>query len=199
MGRISTLPHSASGWLAAHSMASSRSFTSMMPTPAICSAVSANGPSVRRRLPSRTRAAIEEGTRALDEALALGAPGPYQIQAAIAALHVEAEDAASTDWPQIAALYERLYSDLPSPAIALNLAVARGMATRPEDGLSTLDRLQAGGALSGGTLVAAARADLLRRAGRSAEARAAYDEAIAGARSARQARFFERRKRACPG
>lgn len=143
------------------------------------------------------RAAIAEGTRTLDEALGLGAPGPYQIQAAIAALHVEAPAAASTDWPQIAALYERLYTELPSPAVALNLAVARGMATRPEEGLATLDGLLARGALSEGTLVTAARADLLRRAGRLAEARAAYEGAIAGARNVRQARFFERRMRAC--
>lgn len=139
---------------------------------------------------------IEEGIRLLDHALLARAPGPYQIQAAIAALHSTAEYG-QTDFPQIVALYEELYRLLPSKAVALNWAVARGMAERPEAGLETLSSLSAEGALPESGLVAAARADLLRRAGRLAEARSAYDQAIASARNDRQRRFFERMKAAC--
>ena len=94
-------------------------------------------------------------------------------------------------------MYEELYRLLPSKAVALNWAVARGMAERPEAGLETLSSLSAEGALPESGLVAAARADLLRRAGRLAEARSAYDQAIASARNDRQRRFFERMKAAC--
>ncbi len=138
--------------------------------------------------------AIREGTRLLEEALALGRPGPYQIQAAIAALHVNSASAAHTDWAQIEALYEVLFFHQPSAPVALNWAVARGMAQGPSAGLAALSTFEADGVLNGGPLLAAAKADLFRRAGTTAEAYKLYSEAIVGARNQRQARFFERRR-----
>jgi RNA polymerase sigma-70 factor (ECF subfamily) len=143
------------------------------------------------------RDAIEEGRRRLEEALARGAPGPYQIQAAIAALHATAPRAEDTDWPQIAALYEELWRLQPVAPVALSLAFAEGMASGAERGLARLDGFAAAGLLGGCARLPAARAELLRRAGRAEEARRAYAEAIAGARHARERRFFERRAAEC--
>lgn len=124
------------------------------------------------------RALISEGTGLLDSALAIGRPGPYQIQAAIAACHATAPDARSTDWRQIAALYAELARTAPSPVVELNRAVAVAMADGPPAGLAIVDGLAATGALDGYHLLAATRADLLRRAGRPAEALAAYEDAL---------------------
>jgi RNA polymerase sigma-70 factor (ECF subfamily) len=117
---------------------------------------------------------ITEGVDLLDSALRRGEPGPYQVQAAIAACHATARTAADTDWPQIAALYSQLPQ---TPVVALNRAVAIGMADGPAVGLRLVDELAAG-ALSGYRLLPATRADLLRRLGRYAEAAVAYRQAI---------------------
>jgi RNA polymerase sigma-70 factor (ECF subfamily) len=114
---------------------------------------------------------ISEGVAVLDGALRRRSPGPYQVQAAIAACHATATDAAGTDWAQIAVLYGQLTRFVPSPVVELNRAVAVGMAHGP-------DALEATGALAGYHLLAATRADLLRRLGRSAEAAAAYRAAL---------------------
>jgi len=137
--------------------------------------------------------AIAEGTRHLEEALARGRPGPHQIQAAIAALHVQAKDAAATPWGEIRALYEELYRRVPSPAVAVALCVSEGMASGAAAGLARLERLAGSGALEGYARAAAARADLLRRAGRTAEALAAYQEAIAGCANPWEAQALRRR------
>jgi RNA polymerase sigma-70 factor (ECF subfamily) len=117
---------------------------------------------------------ITEGVDLLDSALRRGEPGPYQVQAAIAACHATARTAADTDWPQIAALYAQLPQ---TPVVALNRAVAIGMADGPAVGLRLVDELAAG-ALAGYRLLPATRADLLRRLGRYAEAAVAYRQAI---------------------
>jgi RNA polymerase sigma-70 factor (ECF subfamily) len=128
---------------------------------------------------------IAEGKAALDRALSLRRPGPYQIQAAIAALHTELD----TDWPQIAALYERLLVYLPSPVVQLNRAVAIAMAEGAERGLALIDPLP----LERYHLFHAARADLLRRLERRDEAAAAYRQALALTTSATERSFLERR------
>jgi RNA polymerase sigma-70 factor (ECF subfamily) len=122
---------------------------------------------------------IAEGIAVLDGALLLRRPGPYQIQAAIAALHGTAATAQATDWPQIAALYGSLRHYHDTPVVALNHAVAVAMAEGVEQGLLLLDQLEREGALQHYHLLPAARADLLRRAGRWAEAAAAYRAALA--------------------
>jgi RNA polymerase sigma-70 factor (ECF subfamily) len=129
------------------------------------------------------RAEIEEGTRLAEAALRRGRPGPYQIQAAIAALHANAKSAAETEWRQIAALYGELDSMTPSPVVALNRAVAVAMSDGMEAGLALIDELGArdsaeGGKLGDYHLYHAARADLLRRLGRDREAADAYREAL---------------------
>jgi RNA polymerase sigma-70 factor (ECF subfamily) len=121
---------------------------------------------------------ISEGVRVLEVALRSRRPGPYQIQAAIAACHAAARDAEATDWPQIAALYGELARWTPSPVVELNRAVAVGMADGPAAGLALVDALAATGALAGYHLLPATRADLLRRLDRPAEAAAAYRVAL---------------------
>ncbi|MDQ3739757.1 MAG: RNA polymerase sigma factor [Actinomycetota bacterium] len=121
------------------------------------------------------RRAIGEGIALLERAARHRRPGPYQLQAAIAALHAEPADAAHTDWPQIAALYARLRDVNPSPVVTLNHAVATAMVEGPERGLAMIDDLTE---LEDYHLLHAARADLLRRAGRPAEAAAAYSRAL---------------------
>ncbi|MGW2930589.1 RNA polymerase sigma factor [Streptomyces sp. NPDC001156] len=115
---------------------------------------------------------IAEAIRLLGRALRLGRPGPYQLQAGIAALHAQAVSADRTDWPGIAALYTRLLALTPSPVVALNHAVAVAMATTPDEGL--IDRIDG---LDRYHLLHAARADLLRRLGRTPEAASAYRRA----------------------
>jgi RNA polymerase sigma-70 factor (ECF subfamily) len=138
-------------------------------------------------------AQIAEGLALLDEALAMGAAGAYVIQAAIAALHARAARPADTDWRQIAALYWALGRLAPSPVVELNHAVAVSMAEGPAAGLALLDALAGSEELSRHHLLPAARADLLRRAGRRAEAAAAYAEAIALARNDAERRYLARR------
>lgn len=124
------------------------------------------------------RALIEEGRDLVVSALAGGPPGPYGVQAAVAALHDEATDFASTDWPQIVALYDVLLALTPSPVVALNRAVAVAMRDGPEAGLALLDELAEEPRLRGHHPYPAARGDLLRRLGRLPEAAAAYREAL---------------------
>ena len=143
------------------------------------------------------RRAIGEGQRQLDEALARGAPGPYQIQAAIAALHATSERPEVTDWHEIAGLYAELHRRQPSPTVALALAFAEGMALGPEHGLARLDAIEASGVVDTSERGPAARADLLRRAGRVDEAAVAYTEAIRRSKSPRVRRYLERRLAEC--
>jgi RNA polymerase sigma-70 factor (ECF subfamily) len=122
---------------------------------------------------------IEQGLALLDRALTLERRGPYQIQAAISALHAEAKCPPDTDWPQIVALYESLLRLMPSPVVELNHAVAVAMAEGPLRGLKLLDRLAESRELDAYYLFHAARADLLRRAGWLADAQQAYTCALA--------------------
>jgi RNA polymerase sigma-70 factor, ECF subfamily len=121
---------------------------------------------------------IVEGRRLVVDALSGPRPGPYGLQAAIAALHDEAADVATTDWPQVVALYDVLVQVAPSPLVRLNRAVAVAMRDGPAAGLALMDELAADDRLRGYHLYPAARADLLRRLGRAAEAAAAYREAL---------------------
>ncbi|MDT7725501.1 MAG: polymerase sigma-70 factor, subfamily [Actinomycetota bacterium] len=134
---------------------------------------------------------IAEGVALLDGALRRGQAGPYQVQAAIAACHATAANAADTDWPQIAALYGELVRRVPSPVVKLNQAIAVGMADGPAAGLVLLDALAA--PLAGYHLLPATRADLLRRLGRFDEAAAAYREARELAPTDTERRFLDRR------
>jgi len=122
------------------------------------------------------RAAIAEGLALTERALALGSRGRYAVQAVIAAEHARAARAEDTDWEVIAGAYDRLHALDPSPVIALNRAVAVAMAHGPEAGLALAD--EQAGALDAYHLLHATRADLLRRLGRSADARAAYERAL---------------------
>lgn len=121
---------------------------------------------------------IESGTELLHTALRMHSAGPYQLQAAIAAVHAEALTAASTDWPQISALYAELARRNPSPVIRLNYAVAVAMGAGIEQGLALMDELESSGALENYYLLHSARADLLRRLNRRNEAIAAYQRAV---------------------
>jgi RNA polymerase sigma-70 factor (ECF subfamily) len=141
------------------------------------------------------RALITEGVAALDEALAMRRRGPYQVQAAIAACHATAPDIASTDWPQIAALYAELGRLAPSPVVELNRAVAIAMSEGVPAGLVLVDALAASGSLDGYHLLPATRADLLRRAGRLDEAKVAYEEALRLAPTEAERRYLTNRLR----
>ncbi|MBO3745584.1 sigma-70 family RNA polymerase sigma factor [Streptosporangiaceae bacterium NEAU-GS5] len=138
-------------------------------------------------------AAIAEAEAVLEAALRRGRPGPYQIQAAIAACHATAGRADDTDWAQIAGLYGRLAKLVPSPVVALNRAVAVGMADGPAAGLMLVEALAKAGALAGYHLLPATRADLLRRMGRTVEAATAYQEALELAPTEPERRFLSRR------
>jgi RNA polymerase sigma-70 factor (ECF subfamily) len=133
------------------------------------------------------RARIDEGLRVLERARLQRRPGPYQLQAAIAAGHAQ-----GTDWPTIAAVYDRLVALQPSPVVRLNRAVAIALAGRPEEGLGEIDAL---GELEGYHLLHAARADLLRRLGRTEEAAAEYRRARELTANGAERRFLERRLR----
>ncbi|RFU38039.1 RNA polymerase sigma factor [Actinomadura logoneensis] len=124
------------------------------------------------------RGMIEEGRALTVAALTGGPPGPYGVQAAIAALHAEADGVASTDWPQIVALYDVLLALAPSPVVALNRAVAVAMRDGPEAGLALLDDLRDEPRLRGHHPYQAVRADLLDRLGRLPEAASAYRAAL---------------------
>jgi len=141
------------------------------------------------------RAAISEGLMLVDDALILGPVGPYQLQAAIAALHSQASTPAETDWRQIAALYARLLELNRSPVIALNQAVAIAMSEGLEEGLKQVDELGASGELSEYYLLHAARADILRRLDRRKDAAEAYDKALNLATNRIERDFLSRRLR----
>ncbi len=132
--------------------------------------------------------AIAQGRMLVDRALRLGRPGPYQLQAAIAALHTDPESA--TDWPQLVALYGELLRFTPSPVVELNRAAAVAMADGPEHGLEQIDRVEG---LDGYVSFHAARADLLRRLGRHDEAAAAYERALALAPEGPERKYLTRR------
>jgi RNA polymerase sigma-70 factor (ECF subfamily) len=136
-------------------------------------------------------AAIAEGRVRLDAATRLARPGPFQLQAAIAACHVR--DGQATDWAEIAELYEHLYALSPSVVIALNRAVAVSMSDGPEAGLALLDAIAPDGELRAYHLLPAARADMLRRLGRRAEAAEAYRRAFDLAGTDAERRYLERR------
>jgi RNA polymerase sigma-70 factor (ECF subfamily) len=138
---------------------------------------------------------IVEGLDILDRAIAMRRRGPYQLQAAIAALHSKASAAASTDWPQIAALYGALHQMVPTAIVELNAAAAIAMVSGPEAGLVWIERVEAGGELGEYHLLPAARADLLRRAGRGREAEEHYRRAIELARNPAERLYLERRLR----
>jgi RNA polymerase sigma-70 factor, ECF subfamily len=138
-------------------------------------------------------ASISEGVAVLEGALRHGHPGPYQIQAAIAACHVTASRAADTDWAQIAALYEQLARFLPTPVVELNRAVAAGMAFGPAEGLRLVTGLEESGQLAGYHLLSATKADMYRRLGRADEAAACYREALELASNDAERRYLSRR------
>ena len=136
---------------------------------------------------------IKEGMSLLDRALRMRRPGPYQVQAAISALHARARRPEDTDWPQIAALYRELLRMTPSPVIELNRAAAVAMADGPLRGLALLDRAELVKALRDYYLFHAARADLLRRAGQLNEASVAYIRAFDLCQNERERAFLRRR------
>jgi RNA polymerase sigma-70 factor (ECF subfamily) len=142
---------------------------------------------------------IAEGIALTKRALSMHAVGPYQLQAAIAALHAEAATFADTDWPQIAALYAELARRQPSPIVELNRAVAISMAHGPELGLALIDRVAAADELRDYQPYHAARADMLRRAGRGDEAIVAYERALAGAPNQVAREYLSRRLRELGG
>ena len=134
---------------------------------------------------------IDEGLAILDGALIARRPGPYQLQGAIAALHARAPRPDDTDWPQIAALYDRIAESSPSPVVELNRAVAIAMADGPERGLALFVPLE--GELDGYHLFHAARADLVRRLERNDEAATAYRRALELVTNPEQRSYLERR------
>jgi len=140
-----------------------------------------------------TRAHIAEGSALVERALASRRFGPYTLQAAIAAVHAEALDPAATDWAQIVGLYDVLARVEPSPVIELNRAAAVAMRDGPAPGLALIDAILARGDLTDYHLAHSARADLCRRLGRAAEARASYERALALTRQEPERRFLERR------
>jgi RNA polymerase sigma-70 factor, ECF subfamily len=144
----------------------------------------------------RTRwnqAQIREGLVLVEEALRGGPAETFALQAAIAALHARAARASETDWRQIVALYARVFAVQPSPVVMLNHAAAVAMAEGPSEGLRLLDQLEASGTLPRYHWLPAARADLLRRLGRSAEAARAYEQALALVGNEAERRYLQRR------
>jgi RNA polymerase sigma-70 factor (ECF subfamily) len=139
------------------------------------------------------RRQIDEGVSLVERALSSRQVGPYSLQAAIAAVHAEAGDAGSTDWRQIVSLYDVLMRLDPSPVVELNRAAAIAMRDGPEAGLALMDAIMARGDLAGYHLAHSARADLLRRLGRTTDAIASYERALALTTQAPERRFIERR------
>ena len=139
---------------------------------------------------------IDEGLALVERALSSRRFGPYMLQAAIAAVHAEAREAAATDWRQIVGLYDvlmRVDASPPSPIVELNRAAAIAMRDGPEAGLVLVDAILARGELAGYHLAHSARADLCRRLGRKADAIAAYERAFALTNQSPERRFLERR------
>jgi RNA polymerase sigma-70 factor (ECF subfamily) len=141
------------------------------------------------------RAQIAEGQALAEEAVRRGGGGFYALQAAIAALHAQAARPEDTDWPQIAALYALLLRLHPSPVVALNRAAAVAMGERLDRGLRLIEDLEATGELDGYHLLPAAKADILRRLGRTAEAATAYERALVLVTQPAERRYLERRLR----
>ena len=139
------------------------------------------------------RVQIEEGLPLVESALRMGAVGPYQLQAAIAAVHAQANTAEQTDWKQIAALYAHLGRIQSSPVVFLNHAVAVAMSEGFDKGLELIDKLGSFGELNSYHLYHAARADLLRRVGRRDNALEEYDRALALTSNAVERRYLRRR------
>jgi RNA polymerase sigma-70 factor (ECF subfamily) len=139
------------------------------------------------------RAQIAEGAALVERALASRRFGPYTLQAAIGAVHCRAPRAAETDWNEIVYLYDLLLRIEPTPIVELNRAVAVAMRDGPAAGLALIDELLARGELAGYRLTHAARADLWRRLGRTAEAREAYARALELTQSVPERQFLERR------
>jgi RNA polymerase sigma-70 factor (ECF subfamily) len=144
------------------------------------------------------RALIDEGAALVRDALSSQRFGPYSVQAAIAAVHAEAPSSADTDWNEIVGLYDLLQRITPSPVIELNRSVALAMRDGFEAGLAEVDRLMANGQLEGYSLAHAARADFLRRLGRSSDSRKAYQEAIKLTAQGPARRFLEKRVAGLP-
>ncbi|HEV7507553.1 MAG TPA: RNA polymerase sigma factor [Thermoanaerobaculia bacterium] len=142
---------------------------------------------------------IRRGLDALARAEALGGDGPYVLQAALAACHARARRAADTDWPRIAALYDRLRIVAPSPVVDLNRAIAHSMAFGPEAGLRLVDEIGDDDALRHYAPLPAARGDFLFRAGRLAEARSEFQAAATLTRNVRERAFLLARAEACDG
>ena len=141
------------------------------------------------------RAQIAEGLDLVRRALGAPAVGVFTLQAAIAAVHAEAPHSAATDWAAIVGWYDALLRAAPSPVVELNRAAAVAMRDGPESGLTLIDALLTRGELAGYHLAHSARAELCRRLGRTAEARASYATALALARQEPERRFLERRVR----
>jgi len=139
------------------------------------------------------RAQISEGVALVERALSSRRAGPYSLQAAIAALHAEARDGAATDWAQIVGLYDVLLRLDPSPVVELNRAAALAMRDDPAAGLALVDAILGRGDLADYHLAFSAKADLCRRLGRTADAIAAYERALALTTQAPERRFIERR------
>ncbi|HZL87898.1 MAG TPA: RNA polymerase sigma factor [Pirellulaceae bacterium] len=144
------------------------------------------------------RAQIAEGAALVERAFALRQLGPYTLQAAIAAVHAQASSPAATDWGRITGLYDILAQVVPSPVVELNRAVAVAMRDGPEAGLVLVDAILSRGDLAEYHLAHSARADLCRRLGRTLDAKAAYERALALARQEPERRFLERRLAALP-
>ena len=142
---------------------------------------------------------IAEGTKLVERALSSRRFGPYTLQAAIAAVHAEATDAAATDWTQIVALYSLLARAEPSPVVELNHAVAVAMRDGPQAGLTIIDNILARGDLGDYHLAHAARADLCLRLNRNTEARSSYERALALTQLEPERRFLEKRLRELGG
>ena len=141
------------------------------------------------------REQIAEGVALLEKALKSRRFGSYTLQAAIAAVHAEAESVARTDWRQIVALYDQLVRILPSPVVQLNRAVAIAMRDGPEAGLTHIDAVLEHGELANYYLAHSARADMCRRLGRTAEARASYEKALALTQQEPERQFLQERIR----
>ena len=141
------------------------------------------------------REQIAEGVALVERALKSHRFGSYTLQAAIAAVHAEAESAAVTDWRQIVALYNRLVRIQPSPIVELNRAVAVAMRDGPEAGLALIDAVLAHGELTNYCLAHSARADMCRRLGRTAEARSSYEKALALTQQQPERKFLQERLR----
>ena len=141
------------------------------------------------------REQIAEGVALLEKALKSRRFGPYTLQAAIAAVHAEAESVAATDWRQIVAIYDQLVRIQPSPVVHLNRAVAIAMCDGPEAGLTHIDAVLEQGELANYYLAHSARADMYRRLGRTAEARSSYEKALALTQQEPERQFLQERIR----